>query len=233
MATIGVLTLPADNDTWVLGLIPVAGDKPFKALRHNDVFERVFRAFPNVAHWLDGEPLTDVLPMAGVLDRYRRLVVQGKPVITGLLPVGDAWACTNPTAGRGITLGMMHAIALRDAVLAGEGCPTQTALELDRLSEEKVAPWYRDQLNRDYERVGRLRREIAGGRPEPPRDTLAKLFAAARRDPNAARGAFDVVGCLALPDEVIRRPSLNQTLARPDLLQPPAGPTRQDVLALL
>jgi 2-polyprenyl-6-methoxyphenol hydroxylase-like FAD-dependent oxidoreductase len=233
MATLGVLTLPADNDTWVLGLIPVAGDKPFTALRHNTVFERVFRAFPNVAHWLDGDPLTDVMPMAGVLDRYRRIVVNGQPVVTGLLPVGDAWACTNPTAGRGISLGMMHAIALRDAVLAGEGSPMHTALEFDRLSEERVTPWYRDQLGRDYERVGRHRVEIAGGQPGPPRDPAARLLAAARLDLNAARGAADVIGCLALPDEVMRRPSLQETLAQAGSIQPPAGPARQDVLALL
>jgi 2-polyprenyl-6-methoxyphenol hydroxylase-like FAD-dependent oxidoreductase len=233
MATLGVLTLPADNNTWALGLIPVAGDKPFKALRHNPVFERVFRAFPNVAHWLDGEPLTDVMPMAGVLDRYRRIVVDGQPVTTGLVPVGDAWACTNPSAGRGITLGMMHAIALRDAVLAGDGRPTQTALEFDRLSEERVTPWYFDQLNRDHERAGRHRVEIAGGQPGPPRDPTAKLLAAARRDLDAARGALDVIGCLALPDEVMSRPSLKETLAQTGPPEPPAGPTRPDVLALL
>jgi flavin-dependent dehydrogenase len=43
--------------------------------------------------------------MAGILDRYRRFVVDGAPVVTGYAAVGDAWACTNPSAGRGISVG--------------------------------------------------------------------------------------------------------------------------------
>ena len=33
------------------------------------------RACPLHAHWVDGEPVTDVLPMSGAVDRYRRFVV--------------------------------------------------------------------------------------------------------------------------------------------------------------
>jgi hypothetical protein len=43
---------------------------------------------------LDGTPIIPVLPMAGILDRYRRFVVDDRPVITGFAVVGDAWACT-------------------------------------------------------------------------------------------------------------------------------------------
>jgi flavin-dependent dehydrogenase len=46
LATLRVLTLPAHNDNWVLGLVAMAGDAPLKALRHNAVWERVFAAFP-------------------------------------------------------------------------------------------------------------------------------------------------------------------------------------------
>jgi 2-polyprenyl-6-methoxyphenol hydroxylase-like FAD-dependent oxidoreductase len=53
--------------------------------------------------------------MAGVLDRYRRIVVDDQPVVTGLLALGNSWACMNPIAGRGFSLGIAHAIALRDA----------------------------------------------------------------------------------------------------------------------
>jgi hypothetical protein len=41
--------------------------------------------------WIDGEPLCDVLPMAGVLDRYYRIVIDGQAVITG---------CQSATPGR-------------------------------------------------------------------------------------------------------------------------------------
>ena len=47
--------------------------------------------------------------MSGIVDRRRRAVVDGTPVATGILPVGDALCCTNPSLGRGITMGLMHA----------------------------------------------------------------------------------------------------------------------------
>jgi 2-polyprenyl-6-methoxyphenol hydroxylase-like FAD-dependent oxidoreductase len=45
-------------------------------------------------------------------------VVDGEPVITGLAALGDAWACTNPSLGRGASIGLLHACALRDLLLA-------------------------------------------------------------------------------------------------------------------
>jgi 2-polyprenyl-6-methoxyphenol hydroxylase-like FAD-dependent oxidoreductase len=112
----------------------VAGDAPLKALRHAEVWERVARAIPHVAHRLDGEPLTDVLAMAGVLDRRRRFFVDGDVAVTGVVAVGDSWACTNPTAARGLSLGLMHAVALRDVLRETAGEPCATALRLDEVT---------------------------------------------------------------------------------------------------
>src|SRR5205823_1493432 len=46
--------------------------------------------------------------MAGVMDRHRRFILEGRPVATGLVAVGDAWACTNLSAGRGLSVGAVH-----------------------------------------------------------------------------------------------------------------------------
>ena len=73
-----------------------------KELRDVDCYTRVLRACPLQAHWLDGQAITGVLAMAGILDRYRRFVANGAPVATGFAAVGDAWASTNPSAGRGL-----------------------------------------------------------------------------------------------------------------------------------
>ena len=97
MGSFSVLTLLGDNDTWSVTLFGVTGDPALKAVRDPACFTRVVRACPLHAHWLDGTPVTDVLCMAGVLDRYHRFVVEGQPVATGLAAVGDAWACTNPS----------------------------------------------------------------------------------------------------------------------------------------
>ena len=66
--------------------------------------------------------------MAGALDRYRRLVADGSPVVTGLAVVADAWACTNPSLGRGIALGLAHAARLRDVARTELGDPQAFAL---------------------------------------------------------------------------------------------------------
>ena len=59
--------------------------------------ERVVRACPLQAHWFDGgEPIGDVEVMAGVLDKYRRFVVDDRPVVTGIVSVGDALGLHQP-----------------------------------------------------------------------------------------------------------------------------------------
>ena len=114
--SVSTLTLPADNGTWGVGLIASARDTPVRRCRDVDTWSEVVRLFPLVAHWIDAEPITDVAVMAGIEDRQRDFVVDGVPVATGLVPIGDASACTNPSIGRGCTIGLIHAEALRDLV---------------------------------------------------------------------------------------------------------------------
>ena len=66
-----MLTLTGDSGTWSVTLYAAAADRPLKRLRHADAFTAVVRALPRHAHWLEGEPLTGVLPMGGVIDRLR------------------------------------------------------------------------------------------------------------------------------------------------------------------
>jgi len=116
LGTISALTLPGDNGTWSVTVFGAAGDLPLKNLRFAAKWTNTVRACPLQAHWLDGEPITDILPMSGIVDRYRRFVVGGLPVATGFVCVADAWACTNPSAGRGLTVGLLHALQLRDVL---------------------------------------------------------------------------------------------------------------------
>ncbi len=121
IGTIAVLTLPGDHATWSVTIQAITSDTALKRLKDADAWTNVIRACPLHAHWLDGEPIGDVLSMSGVLDRYRRFVVDGAPIVTGFVAIADAWACTNPSAGRGITVGMMHAVRLRDALRQQRG----------------------------------------------------------------------------------------------------------------
>ena len=92
-------------------------------------------ACPLHAQWLDGEPISDVMAMGGIIDRYRRLIEDGRPVATGVALLGDAWACTNPSLGRGVTMGLLHARRLRDVVRSHLGDPREFAETWDAVTE--------------------------------------------------------------------------------------------------
>lgn len=100
-ASVSLLTLPCDSGTWATVFVVSSRDRRLRALREVPVWERALALFPAHAAWGRGEPIADVQVIAGIEDRYRRFVVDGVPVVTGLVAVGDAWACTNPSLGRG------------------------------------------------------------------------------------------------------------------------------------
>jgi 2-polyprenyl-6-methoxyphenol hydroxylase-like FAD-dependent oxidoreductase len=156
IGTISVLTLPGDNDTWSVTVFASSRDAPAKELRNADVLTRVIRACPLQAHWLDGQPVTGVMPTAGILDRRHRFVIDGTPVVTGLAAVGDAWACTNPSAGRGLSVGLMHAQQLRQVVLSHLGDPAGFAGAWDERTEASVAPLHWNQIIADRARLAEM-----------------------------------------------------------------------------
>ncbi len=57
-----------------------------------------------------------------------------------------AWACTSPALGRGLTLGLMHAAVVAESVAAHVKDPLKLALDCDRLTRERILPWYRDSI---------------------------------------------------------------------------------------
>jgi 2-polyprenyl-6-methoxyphenol hydroxylase-like FAD-dependent oxidoreductase len=236
LGTISLLTIPGDNGTWSVTVWAAASDTALRGLKDPDRFTAVVKACPLQAGWVRGEPITDVLVMAGVLDRYRRFVVIGEPVATGVVAVGDAWACTNPSAGRGITVGLIHAQGLRHVVRSsGVGDAEGLVRAFDQVTEERVAPWYWSQISTDRRRVAEMDALRRGEEPAPPDPTWAAVGAAIFRDAEVFRGALDMAMCLALPEEVLARPGFMDRVHAvppgPPLRMP--GPDREQLLALL
>lgn len=97
-----------------------------------------------------------VVAMAGIVDRYRRFVVDGAPVATGFAAVGDAWACTNPSAGRGLSVGIVHAQLLRRTVRSHLDDPARFARVWDEDTERVVAPFHRNQVVADRARFAEM-----------------------------------------------------------------------------
>jgi 2-polyprenyl-6-methoxyphenol hydroxylase-like FAD-dependent oxidoreductase len=239
IGSISLLTLPADNGIRSVTVVGSSRDRPLTALRDTERWTKVVAACPLQAHWLDGEPITDVLPMAGILDRCRRLVADGRPIATGVALVADACACTNPSLGRGITLGLSHAARLRDVARAELSDPTQFAAAWDAVTESELMPWYRATVALDRARLAQIeavcaQRELP--RPEGPAamgDALARAMA---RDPEIFRAFTEIVGCLSLPRDLFARPGFAERVmevagSHGHAVTP--GPTREELLRLL
>ena len=207
IGSFSILVLPSDNDTWSVTLYTAAGDRPLKRLRDAERWEAVVAACPAHAQWLDGEPITGVLPMGGIIDRYRRLVADGRPAVTGVALLGDAWACVNPSSGRGMTLGMLHAQHLRDLVARGDRGPRAVRAALGRAHRDASGAVVSRHGQRGPARAcassrrcaAARRRRAATGRPRrsPPRcrrrPQRSRRLPRVRRDPrlpvDARRGA--------------------------------------------
>lgn len=239
LGTFSVLTIPSDNGTWSVTLYITTGDQPLKRLRHARCWSAVLAACPAHAHWLDGEPLTEVLAMGGIVDRYRRLAIDGRPSVTGLALVGDASACTNPSQGKGLTLGFLQASRLRDVVRAHPDDPRGLAEEWDRVTEAELTPWYRETVAEDRARMLEMSalREGRNGAPPPPGPRQA-LLTAMMHDGDLFRAFLTSRCCYAPLSEVLARPEVGaraEELAAAHPGAPPAfpGPTRQELLELV
>jgi 2-polyprenyl-6-methoxyphenol hydroxylase-like FAD-dependent oxidoreductase len=240
--TFSLLTLPGDNGASSVTIFAASGDQPLKSIRHQETFMNVVRACPLHAHWVDGEPLTDVLAMGGVVDRYRRFVVDGAPVVTGFVAAADAWACTNPSAGRGLTVGLLHARLLRD-VLRTHAEPQRVVEEFDRRTESEMRPWYDAQRAVDRMRFAEMDALREGRKPPQPDDPLAigirSLFATMAADPDLFRAALEYIGTITPVQQILERPVVRERIrvardAFTNASPPPIpGPSRQQLLAIL
>ena len=241
IGTISLLTLPGDNGTWSVTVFISAGDRALKRLRGPEAWTALVSACPLHAHWLDGEPITDVLAMGGgVVDRYRRFTQADRPVATGIAAVGDAWACSNPSLGRGISFGLLGVERLRDVIREHLDDPRQFARAWDSVTEAELTPWYRETVEEDRDRFAEIEALRAGRQPVPSPDPSSALrraiLAAVPRDPDVFRGYLATRCCLTLQGEafadqdlVARVAELARDGASPRL----AGPDRAQLLTLL
>ena len=232
-----VLTLPADAGTWSITLYAASGDRPLKALRHAPAFTAAVEACPRHAHWLDGEPITDVLAMGGVLDRRRRV---DPSAVTGLALVGDAWACTNPSLGRGMSLGLWHAALLRSVLREHGDDADAFACAFDEATERELSPWYEATVTVDRARLAQLEAARTGGPYEIPADPASRLRAALSiatgLDSDAFRAQIEIANALTLPAEVFKRPGLAEKVLSAAAARGSAGtpgPDRAQLLELV
>ena len=235
--SISILTLPGDNGTWAVVVVTSGRDRALRGLRRPDVWARVVRAMPRVAHWLDGEPLDDVTVMAGIEDVRRHYLPEGRPVATGIVALADAWSCTNPSLGRGVSLGVTHAAALRS--LLREGALDEPVLLPQRWADATAAssgPFVDETLRLDGHRLAEVEAVIAG-RPYETDDPIwgryRAILAAGSLTPDLVRAALDVTMVFRTVADVAADPQLAATVAALQGPGPADGPDRSELLSLV
>jgi 2-polyprenyl-6-methoxyphenol hydroxylase-like FAD-dependent oxidoreductase len=240
LGTFSILTIPSDNDTWSVTVYVSSGDQALKRMRDAEKWTSVIRACPLQAHWLEGEPISDVLAMGGVVDRCRRPSADGHPLLTGIALLGDSCACTNPSLGRGMTLGLLHAQCLRETVGAHLEDPLDFAEAWDAVTEARLMPWYWETVAEDRARLREIEALRNGLEPvpssEPAAVLMSALIVALRYNADIFRVFLESRCCVTRLGESLARDGMaeriievageNERLALP-------GPDRNALLALL
>ena len=174
-----VFALGADNDTFSLTLTLSVNDPYRNALRDPARFQALLESVPHSAPWIQvGEPISDISTMSRIENRRRHLVTEAGPLALGILAIGDAALHTNPTAGRGISMGLMHAQHLAEVADDATADPSRFADDFARWTNEHLGIWYDTQVAADATALDRLDAGLRGQRL-PMSDAPAAQFAAA------------------------------------------------------
>jgi 2-polyprenyl-6-methoxyphenol hydroxylase-like FAD-dependent oxidoreductase len=241
-----------DNRSFSVTLAtPTVDDELRKRLIDPVTFDACARSLVATAPYLDGraEPITEhVHVMAGLLNRRRDYMPDGRPAATGIVPVGDAVLCTNPLYGRGCSIAFWGAHLLADAVAAHPGDTVAVARAYHASLQEEILPWYRAGVEQDAEARRVAAALLAGDDPDgdtsDPRTLMRSVFRhgllpALRADAIVLRAFVRSLNLLASPDAMIKDADVGARVFaiwqdRENRAPEPAlGPARRDELMAL
>jgi hypothetical protein len=188
---------------------------------------------------LDGEPIDDgVVTMTKIEDRRRSLVVDGEPVATGVVAVADAWACSNPSVGRGTSIGMLHGLVLRDTLRdTGTDDPHEFATAFAGATAEVVSPWFEWTRAGDRHRIAEVDHGIRGEIYDPADsawELQQALTSASSKDPDLLR-LNTSAAMVVEPLETALTPDREETILRLGggwRDEPVPAPPRDELVAL-
>ncbi len=233
-------------------------DKPMRRLLHEAPFTAAAEALPATRPWIApdvAEPISPVYPMDGLRNTRRFFIREGRPLLLGVLPIGDAAIHTNPLYGRGCTFGLVHAAMLVDR-LAEHGDDLEAlALGLDEDSEREIVPWYLMTQTQDRE-AAQIAEKLRNPQPaedsqeeetktdvvDPKaymRDVMKRgLLPALRLDATVLRAFFRGFNLLDPPGDLMKRADVLQRVLkvyqdREQRTEPDAGPNRGSLIVVL
>jgi len=233
--SVAILALPADNQTAGVGFVAWSADSALRPLRNEAPWRAAMKLFPYGEQILAGAMIGDMVSMTGIEDRRRRFVSEGRPVATGVVSVADASAATNPSLGRGISLGFRHVVQLRD-VLATIGLDDPLALveSFHEVTERHLGRWYESTIWHDRHRLRDMIAASEGQMPshEPDWELFLRLIGGFAGDPVLGMRFLETAMLTETPNQVMEDPEIRSRLA--DLPTPQAeGPTRTQLLTAM
>lgn len=235
----GFNTFRGDNRTYAVILLAPSADRALRALRHEQSWMAACRAMKplDVMTSTDyGRPITDVMPMGGLMNVART----GHPGVDAVVAVGDALCHTDPAFAWGLSFALAHADALARA-----------ASEASDVAE--VVARYYDEVTPEAEERHLLACEIDQARSarwsgEPidasrrdgnyPLFSFATALAACRHDDLVLRRTIRRIGLLdrthVFDDDADLHDRITTLFARLMKTPPPApGPPREELVAAI
>ncbi|MHB1089861.1 MAG: FAD-dependent oxidoreductase [Ilumatobacteraceae bacterium] len=233
-----VLAFGADNGTFSITATLSTHD-PFRSrLRDPDCHTKFLNAVPTTAPWMAvGEPISDISTMSRIENRRRNLVDDNGPIVGGVVALGDAALHTNPTLGRGISLGFWHAQHLAEVVSTAADSPTRFVQDFHNWTAENLAIWFDTQVAVDAAGLARLEAGLRGERLPPSTDPMSRFqiaaFTCAEHDAVVGKAVASMVHLLKKPAEALGDPVVadriqQYLLTNPDLDRKPDVPSRQE-----
>ncbi len=241
----GFATFIGDNGTFAIVLLVPTWDRELRELRHEEAYMAACQSFPLMQPLVDqdfSEPITPVLPMGSLQNSLRNYAPDGLPVAEGIIPVADAYCHTDPTFALGLSMSLIHPVELARAIAAHQGKPTEIAADYFAATFPEAAERYavtRDAGNAGIQMWRGERLDITKRTGSYSLFMLFATGAVAMFDPDVFRKATRRAGFLdrtsVFDDDVELQERVavlfDKMIATGP--RPPAGPSRDALLALI
>ncbi|MEW6776862.1 MAG: FAD-dependent oxidoreductase [Bdellovibrionota bacterium] len=246
-----ILLVRGDSGIFSVMTATARDDADLKAMVKPEAFERAVAAIPLFAPWTQpsrSEPLGGIKSFGDLHNTRREYLVDGKPLILGLIPVGDAFLHGNPAYGRGMTQLFMHAYLLADALENHPSDLEGLAVEMLEGAERELGRWYRQGLEADrataviresFQKLGTCDPSSSEAFANPAVVLQHAMGQASRTDPVVFRAVLRSYNMLDPPAAFLKNPEVTKRIAAvaqriaAEKYLPTDGPTREELLGLL
>lgn len=196
---------PGDVGTYGVLLAAPTDDHDLRALRHPAAWDAAAVAIARVAEFVDpaiGAPIMPPAPMYSLENVLTAWAPDGVPLIRGCVPVGDAWAVTDPLFGWGASLAMAQGFDLAATLDAERHDPDDAIIDFHHRHQEEITQRF-NLACEDDRTVAAHWSSRPVTRTAAEIDRAALLFACtrlARHDAHVRRALLRRTSLLDLPD---------------------------------